>query len=335
MSLRSQAPRLAARSASWRASQRRAFHPRSAWRRASKLDAHFSAIYGERWPELRAAMLGPSQHVALLNPLHASAARAVFTETTHEIDIAGVSLMTSPQTLPQPAPLDDGRPSHYNFDRASVLPALALAPQPGHRVLDACAAPGGKALALAAQILHVGGELICNDKSMKRRAGLERMLQNYLRGTDAAIRVTGADATRPDVAEWPSHFDRILVDAPCSSERHIMQAPRTPWTPSRLARDADVQLRLLRAAASRLAPGGLLVYATCSLAPTENDEVVDRLLAEKRPLVLHDAMEAGHLADAAAAPLRAGAERTRRGAIVLPDAADGAGPLYWAVLGVG
>ena len=114
-----------------------------------------------------------------------------------------------------------------------------------------------------------------------------------------------------------------------------MQAPRTPWTPSRLARDADVQVRLLRAAASRLAPGGLLVYATCSLAPTENDEVIDRLLAEpERPLELHDAMVAGHLADAAA-PLLEGAERTRRGAIVLPDTADGAGPLYWAVLGVG
>ena len=327
---------------------RRAFHPRSAWRRSAKLDAHFSAIYGERWPALREAMLGPSQHVALLNPLRASAARTIFTDDVHEFDmaarvfttheiiqIAGVSLVTSNEKLPQPAALDDGRPSHYNFDRASVLPALALAPQPGHRVLDACAAPGGKALALAAQILHAGGELIANDKSAKRRAGLERMLERYLGGADAAIRVTGADATRPDVAEWPSHFDRILVDAPCSSERHIMQAPRTPWTPSRLARDADVQVRLLRAAASRLAPGGLLVYATCSLAPTENDEVVDRLLAEKRPLVLHDAMEAGHLADAAAAPLRAGAERTRRGAIVLPDSGGGAGPLYWAVLGVG
>ena len=58
-----------------------------------------------------------------------------------------------------------------------MLPALALAPQPGHRVLDACAAPGGKALALAAQILHAGGELIANDKSAKRRAGLERMLE--------------------------------------------------------------------------------------------------------------------------------------------------------------
>ena len=131
---------------------RRAFHPRSAWRRASKLDAHFAAIYGERWPALREAMLGPSQHVALLNPLRASAARAVFTDDAHKIDIAGVSLVTSSETLPQPAALDDdGRPSHYNFDRASVLPALALAPQPGHRVLDACAAPGGKALALAAQ----------------------------------------------------------------------------------------------------------------------------------------------------------------------------------------
>ena len=110
-----------------------------------------------------------------------------------------------------------------------------------------------------------------------------------------------------------------------------MQAPRTPWTPSRLARDADVQVRLLRAAASRLAPGGLVVYATCSLAPTENDEVIDRVLAEC-PLELHDAMTAGHLGDATAAPLLQGAERTRCGAIVLPDAGGGAGPLFWAVL---
>ena len=64
--------------------------------------------------------------------------------------------------------------------------------------------------------------------------------------------------------------------------------------------------------------------------------MIDRLLAESdQKLELHDAMEAGHLGGAAAAPLLAGAERTRRGAIVLPDAGGGAGPLFWAVLGVG
>ena len=94
--------------------------------------------------------------------------------------------------------------------------------------------------------------LACGAKSAHVKRIL-KAVQKQLGGADAAIRVTGADATRPDVAEWPSHFDRILVDAPCSSERHIMQAPRTPWTPSRLSRDADVQLRLLRAAASRRA----------------------------------------------------------------------------------
>ncbi|KAL1527818.1 hypothetical protein AB1Y20_009201 [Prymnesium parvum] len=252
--------------------------------------------------------------------------------------------------------------SHYALDGASPLPALALAPRRGHRVLDLCAAPGGKSLCLAGQLFGggleaAGGEgslLISNDRSAPRRARLRRVLEEFLpaellceaselpmRGaTPTAAVVTGIDAAQwgrgPAAPSWSAtaSFHRILIDAPCSSERHFLHgAPDAIWSRARLKRDAALQSAILRNGARLLAVGGRLVYSTCSLADEENDAVVAKLLKHKRHgagLAAVDPL-GGELLEESIAPLLAGVKRTSLGAIMLPDTSR-FGPLYWAVL---
>lgn len=164
----------------------------------------------------------------------------------------------------------------YVQNLASMTAGLALAPLPGMRVLDLCAAPGGKTTHLAALMGGVG-ELCANDKSRKRAFRLQ-----------AVLREQGADFVRVSrgpgelwARRQPGGFDRVLVDAPCSSEaRFRLDDPATfaDWKPSKVKRLAGEQQRLLRAAVQALRPGGSLVYSVCTFAPEEAERVVHRLL---------------------------------------------------------
>lgn len=158
-------------------------------------------------------------------------------------------------------------------------------------------------------------------------------------GSGGVAAVTGIDAATwgrgRHAPRWSTvAFDRILVDAPCSSERHIIQgAEDGVWSRSRLKRDAALQSAILRNGARLLSVGGRLVYSTCSLADEENDGVVSKLIGHKRHgagLALVDAL-GGPLAEASIAPLMHGVERTECGALMLPDRSR-FGPLYWAVI---
>ena len=107
------------------------------------------------------------------------------------------------------------------MDGASILAAQALDPQPGDDILDLCAAPGGKSLMLAEKIAEAG-TLVANDRSASRRGRLKRVLESYIPNpVRERIRVTGHDATKWCVFETEA-YDRILLDAPCSSERHVL-----------------------------------------------------------------------------------------------------------------
>ena len=158
--------------------------------------------------------------------------------------------------------------------RAAMSAALLLAPRPGMRVLDLCAAPGGKATHLAA-LVGDAGEVVAVERNPRRAAELRRMC-GRLRAD--RVRVEVGDAAEPR-ADAP--FDAVLVDPPCTGLGTLQGRPDLRWRvrPEAVAELAELQLRILIAGAAALAPGGALVYATCTISPQENEQVVERFLA--------------------------------------------------------
>ena len=161
-------------------------------------------------------------------------------------------------------------------DLNAGLAVELLAPRAGDRVLDACAAPGGKSVQLAlagGQVRVAAGDL--------SRARLRRLRENTDRMGLKGIHLFAGDAAAGP--HRPGVFDRVLVDAPCSGTGVLRRRPEARWRKSEsdLARQARRQAAILEAAFEALRPGGRLVYSTCSLEEEENDTVVDGLLARR------------------------------------------------------
>ncbi len=161
------------------------------------------------------------------------------------------------------------------MDEAGALPVLALDPQPGERVLDACAGGGGKSALLGARV-GSRGEVVALDSSprairrleaAKARLGLEMVQPRF-----GDCRATGT-------GDGP--FARVLLDAPCTGLGTIRRRPEIKWrrSPADIPRAAGLQDALLEGVAGAVAPGGVLVYSTCSLEPEETDAVAARFLA--------------------------------------------------------
>ena len=157
-------------------------------------------------------------------------------------------------------------------DASAAIPARLLRIEPGDTALDLCAAPGGKALQLAA----AGARLVALDRSPVR---LQRLRQNLAR-TRLEAEVVTADAARWDD---PRQFDAVLLDAPCTATGTFRRHPDVLWAtrPSDIAKLAQVQARLLATAADRVRPGGRLVYCVCSLEPEEGEGQIDAFLASR------------------------------------------------------
>ena len=232
--------------------------------------------------------------------------------------------------------LTDGLLQPYFLDPASIAAARALEARSGHRVLDLCAAPGGKSLVLAGD-MHLGeledvrrgeptGSLVCNERSSARRARLHRVLEAHLNEhARERITVTGHDASRWGLYE-PMAYDRVLADVPCSSEQHVLQSPTAlaEWSASRTRRLAGGAYAIACAGYDALAAGGRLVYSTCALSPLENDGVIGKLLdrGEGTAECVTNRIDAPH----------PGAERTDFGWFILSDTTGGWGPIYFAAV---
>ena len=170
-------------------------------------------------------------------------------------------------------------------DIAAQLAAPILAPSAGQRVLDACAAPGGK----TAHMLEFSARQIDMTALEISAQRCERMRDNLQR-LGMQVSVLNADASDPS-AWWDGRpFDRILLDAPCSGTGVIRKHPDIRWNrqPEGLAGYQQTQLELLQTAAALLKPGGVLVYATCSLESEENQQVVELFLAANAAFALTD-----------------------------------------------
>ncbi|CAM9839845.1 unnamed protein product, partial [Chrysoparadoxa australica] len=213
------------------------------------------------------------------------------------------------------------RDSYYFLDGASAFAPLALNIEPGDDVLDLCAAPGGKSLIMAF-LLGDQGSLTSNDKSQDRRLRMLQNFKNFLpeEFVENQLRVTGFDA-----GAWCLHekeaYNKILLDAPCSSERHILESPShlSEWRQGRTKRLSTLQWTMLASAWLVLKSGGTLVYSTCSISPLENDKVIAKLLKKFKEEVT------------VTFPEIPGGEKTDHGTILLPDH-SGYGPFYLSVL---
>jgi 16S rRNA (cytosine1407-C5)-methyltransferase len=246
-----------------------------------EFDAYYRALYGSRWDGLKAALLKPAERL----------------------------------------PYTTGTGCPYLMDHASVLAARSLRTPHKGLLLDACAAPGGKTLVLASESAPTV-KIVANEPSSARRRRLVNVLNGCLDGeTRGRVSVSGFDAAAI-AAKKREHgrFDGILLDAPCSSERHVLSNEKylARWTPARPRFLAKRQWALLAAAFLLLKEGGCLVYSTCALSFEENDGVAARLLAKFGGRIVPDM------------PDFCGGEGTEYGRLILPDADGGMGPMYVA-----
>lgn len=161
---------------------------------------------------------------------------------------------------------------------SSMLPPLLLDPKPTERVLDLCAAPGSKTSEMAAMMKNEGSILACEENEIR----FEK-----LKHTLAMQGGTNVEAMHGDAAllHHTHHeaFDKVLADVPCSAEGRIsLDEPRSYryWSEKNIVAHAKAQRRLLRSAVGCLKPGGTLVYSTCTLAPEENEGMVEWLTNE-------------------------------------------------------
>ncbi|GHV78834.1 SAM-dependent methyltransferase [Spirochaetia bacterium] len=251
-----------------------------------QFESYYAALYGNRWGTLRESLLQEGA----------------------------------------PLPYNHRLTKPYLLDRASVLAAQSLRiPGDGSildaGILDACAAPGGKSLVIAS-LMELHATLLANELSGERRRRLAKVLDEYLpQNIRERVTVSGFDAAAAG-GKMREHnrFAAILLDAPCSSERHVIASEKAlaEWTAARPRFLAKRQWALLSAAFLLLQNGGSLVYATCSLAPAENDAVASRLLEKYKDAVILDPPEFSE------------GEETRFGRIILPDRCGGMGPMYVA-----
>ncbi len=162
-------------------------------------------------------------------------------------------------------------------DPATVLSVDLLAPRTGERVLDACAAPGGKSLLMASRMRGGAGLTAMElhaDRLPTLRANMERV-------GFGEVAVVQGDARCPEDALGDELFDAVLLDVPCSNSGVLRRRSDARWriVPERMERLVALQAEILSACAARLRSGGRLVYSTCSLEPMENEELVNRWVA--------------------------------------------------------
>ncbi|GAB5587006.1 hypothetical protein Unana1_01906 [Umbelopsis nana] len=337
----------------------------------------YAAQYGhERWyNELLPALLAQTRYSALINRF---ADASLLPEVLQSVqgDLERVDYVSIPcltvknsapegvserkkEPLPFPSPTKDMKnlTNYYLLDAASVLATVALDIEPGHVVLDMCSAPGGKAIALCQRLFTDAAKqtsvLHCNEISPERRKRLRNVLKDYLPAKlvettvqgGENVRVTGFDATKAHTFS-PEYYDRVMIDAPCSSERHLLhdiaKAEESgnysildeflKWTPGHTKTMAARQVQLILRGLEALCFGGTLLYATCSLSEQENDGVISQTLKDHKKRQ----KKGKHTFACEVLKFKKKrfpiGEKTKYGWIVLPDVSDGWGPLYFAVL---
>jgi 16S rRNA C967 or C1407 C5-methylase (RsmB/RsmF family)/NOL1/NOP2/fmu family ribosome biogenesis protein len=236
------------------------------------------AILGAQADAFFDEMEKPCRHSLRLNPLRENAESAALPFTDDTVLWCESGRYIKSGTRPGLSPLHFAG-AYYIQEASAMAPAMALAPQKGERVLDLCAAPGGKSGQLAAA-LKGEGLLISNEPEPSRAKILSATMERL--GVSNSIVVNSLPEKLSPIL--PEFFDKILVDAPCSGEGMFRRDPATreEWTPASPEGCASRQAFILDHAAKMLKPGGRLAYSTCTFNRAENERTIEAFL-ERHP----------------------------------------------------
>ena len=271
-------------------------------RGADGFESHYSSLYGARWAALKAALLEQSQ--------------------------------------PSPLVCQPGAPAYY-LDAASVVAAMTLPLEGAKNILDMCAAPGGKSLVLASR-MDSDANILCNERSFDRSMRLRKVISEHLpTATQERVQVSCGDGALLCKKQTEA-YDAILLDAPCSSERHVLNDSKylAEWSPARVKSLAMQEWALLSSAFRLLKTGGRLLYSTCALDPAENTGVCERLIKKFPNAAAAGLEEVRALQSSAKSKMEAffdvsqlpDFEPSGLGFSILPDAQKGAGPIFFCLL---
>lgn len=231
----------------------------------------------EEYPAFLESFEREQYHALRLNALKKGAADAVVFDFVHLLDKVpwtedGYYYKTGNQPGKHPF---HAAGVYYIQEPSAMAPVELLGVQPGERVLDLCAAPGGKSTQIAAK-LKGQGFLLCNEIHPARAKILSENIERM-----GVVNACVMNETPAHLAEaFPEYFDRVLVDAPCSGEGMFRKndAACEEWSPENVHMCAERQDEILDCAAGMLRAGGRLVYSTCTFAPEENEGSVSRFL---------------------------------------------------------
>ena len=244
------------------------------------LDALGAEELGDAWDSELAALNQRTRVYLRVNTLKTTRAKAIEWLATFHIpatEVPGLpdALTLLPgKTIPKSVRMD-GRVEIQ--DGGSQMIAPLLDPQPGERVIDACAGAGGKSLHLAA-LMHNEGQIFGMDIAKRKLLELERRAKR----ADAGKMIKSRAITPTISTDYAEVADRLLIDAPCSGLGTLKRQPDLKWrlTHEQIDKVRSIQAELLRKYTAMLKPGGRLVYATCSILPSENRAAVDHLLSQ-------------------------------------------------------
>ena len=227
---------------------------------------------GQEYPDFLKSLERPRAVALRLNPLKCKELSMPF--MGENVPWEPMGYYYDPEARPGLHPYHDA--GVYYLQEASAMSAVALLdPQPGERICDLCAAPGGKSTQIAGRLMGEGF-LLCNEIHPKRAKILSSNIERL--GIANAL-VTNETPDR--LAErLPGYFDRVLIDAPCSGEGMFRkeEAAVTDWSLETVEMCARRQADILDAGAILVRPGGRLVYSTCTFAPAENEQAVAEFL---------------------------------------------------------
>jgi NOL1/NOP2/sun family putative RNA methylase len=237
-----------------------------------------AGLLGKDYPDFEASYAQPPTHGLRVNTLKLTSAQflTISPYPLTPIPWCPAGFLVSDEERPGKHPYHAAG-LYYLQDPSAMAVAEILAPQPGERVLDLAAAPGGKTTHLAA-LMHNQGLLVANEIKTRRIGHLAANLERW-----GARHTVITNETPERLAEhFGPFFDRVLVDAPCSGEGMFRKDPaaRFDWSEAAILGCAARQTAILHYAARLVRPGGWLCYSTCTFAPEENEAVIARFLEE-------------------------------------------------------